>query len=174
MPKKVVFERSRRELSLHVSVSVHILLVVEQSSLESQSRGYAKTPILTVYQVYSSILSICRYLFISPRGSPSITLTRRVAVARNFPLQYFTVLRLTSDITPSALLVWASISLISKPRKRLHMSTKTTVVVLSLPCGAGATVTFFLRTMYLVRKKELTSYSCVCMSCPLTVIAETL
>ena len=43
------------------------------------------------------------------------------------------------------------------------MSTETTVVVLSLPCGAGATVTVFLRTMYLVRKKELTSYSCVCV-----------
>ena len=48
MPKRAVFERSRRELSLHVSVGVHILLVVEQSSLESQSRGCAKTPILTV------------------------------------------------------------------------------------------------------------------------------
>ena len=43
MPKRVVFERSRRELSLDVSVGVHILLVVEQSSLESQSRGRAKT-----------------------------------------------------------------------------------------------------------------------------------
>ena len=48
MPKRAVFERSRRELSLDVSVGVHILLVVGQSSLESQSRGYAKTPILTV------------------------------------------------------------------------------------------------------------------------------
>ena len=48
MPKRAVFERSRRELSLDVSVGVHILLVVEQSSLESQSRGCAKTPILTV------------------------------------------------------------------------------------------------------------------------------
>ena len=48
MPKTVVFKRSRRELSLDVSVGVHILLVVEQSSLESQSRGCAKTPILTV------------------------------------------------------------------------------------------------------------------------------
>ena len=44
MPKRAVFERSRRELSLDVSVDVHILLVVEQSSLESQSRGCAKTP----------------------------------------------------------------------------------------------------------------------------------
>ena len=46
MSKRVVFERSRRELSLGVSVGVHILLVVGQSSLESQSRGCAKTPIL--------------------------------------------------------------------------------------------------------------------------------
>ena len=43
MPKRAVFERSRRELSLDVSFGVHILLVVEQSSLESQSRGCAKT-----------------------------------------------------------------------------------------------------------------------------------
>ena len=48
MPKRVVLERSRRELSLDVSVGVHILLVVEQSSLESKSRGCAKTPILPV------------------------------------------------------------------------------------------------------------------------------
>ena len=43
-----VFERSRRELSLDVSVGVYILLGVEQSSLESQSRVCAKTPILPV------------------------------------------------------------------------------------------------------------------------------
>ena len=48
MPKRAVFERSRREISLDVSVGVHIFLVVEQSSLESQSinsinRGCAKT-----------------------------------------------------------------------------------------------------------------------------------
>ena len=49
MPKRAVFERSRRELSLDVSVGVHILLVVEQSSLESQSRGCAKTLILAVF-----------------------------------------------------------------------------------------------------------------------------
>ena len=49
MPKRVVFERSRRELSLDVSVGGHILLVVEQSSLEKrQSRGCAKAPMLTV------------------------------------------------------------------------------------------------------------------------------
>ena len=45
MPKRAVFERSRRELSLDVSVGVHILLVVEQSILERRSRGCAKTPI---------------------------------------------------------------------------------------------------------------------------------
>ena len=49
MPKRAVFERSRRELSLDVSVGVHILLVAEQSSLESQSIGCAKTPIHAVY-----------------------------------------------------------------------------------------------------------------------------
>ena len=43
MPKGAVFERTRRQLSLDVSVGVHILLVVGQSSLESQSRGCAKT-----------------------------------------------------------------------------------------------------------------------------------
>ena len=48
MPKRAVFERSRRELSLDVSVGVHIFLAVEQSGLESQSRGYAKTTMLTV------------------------------------------------------------------------------------------------------------------------------
>ena len=48
MPKRAVFERSRRELSLDASVGVHILLVVERSSLESQSRGCAKTSIFKV------------------------------------------------------------------------------------------------------------------------------
>ena len=48
MPKRAVFESSRRELSLHVLVGVHILLVAEQSSLESQSRGCVKTPTLKV------------------------------------------------------------------------------------------------------------------------------
>ena len=43
MPKRAVFEKSRRGLSLDVSAGVHILLLVEQSSLESQSRGCAKT-----------------------------------------------------------------------------------------------------------------------------------
>ena len=48
MPKRAIFERSRREFSLDVPVGVHILLVVEQSSLESQSRGCAKTPMFGV------------------------------------------------------------------------------------------------------------------------------
>ena len=48
MPKRAVFERSRRELSLDVSVGVHMLLVVEQSSPESPSWGCAKTPILMI------------------------------------------------------------------------------------------------------------------------------
>ena len=42
MPKRAAFERSCRELSLDVSVGVHILLVVEQSSLESRSRLCAR------------------------------------------------------------------------------------------------------------------------------------
>ena len=50
MSKRTVFEISRRELSLDVSAGVHILLVEEQSSLEGQSRGCAKTPILTVFE----------------------------------------------------------------------------------------------------------------------------
>ena len=48
MSKRAAFERLRRELSSDVSVGVYILLVVDKSSLESQSRGCAKTPILTV------------------------------------------------------------------------------------------------------------------------------
>ena len=47
MPKRAVFERSPREISSDISIGVHVLLVVEQSSLESWSRGCAKTPILT-------------------------------------------------------------------------------------------------------------------------------
>ena len=54
MPIRAVFERSCRELFLGVSIGVHILLVVEQSSLESQSRGCAKTPILAVLYQTSS------------------------------------------------------------------------------------------------------------------------
>ena len=50
MPNRTVFERSRRELSLDVSVDVLILLVVEQSILESQSRGCAKTQINRVFK----------------------------------------------------------------------------------------------------------------------------
>ena len=49
MPKRAVFKRSRRELALDVSAGVHILLIVEQSSLESQSRECAKTSILTAF-----------------------------------------------------------------------------------------------------------------------------
>ena len=75
MPKRAVLERSRRELSLDVSVGVHIILVVEQSSLGSQSRGFAKTPVLTVVAIFyismlflrpsfSRFLSINSYLFL--------------------------------------------------------------------------------------------------------------
>ena len=49
MPKRAIFERSRRELFLDVSVGFRILLVVEQSILESGSMGFAKTPILRVF-----------------------------------------------------------------------------------------------------------------------------
>ena len=58
MLKRAVFGRSHRELSLDVSVGVHILLVVEQSSLESQSREYAKTPILTVLPHFPTSITI--------------------------------------------------------------------------------------------------------------------
>ena len=57
MPKRAVFERSRRELSLDESVGVRILLVVEQPNLESQSRGRATTPILGGI-IYSSSISV--------------------------------------------------------------------------------------------------------------------
>ena len=60
MPKRAAFERSCQELSLDVAVGVHIFLIVEQSSLESQSRGCAKTPILKVGP--SESLSTLRYL----------------------------------------------------------------------------------------------------------------
>ena len=60
MPKRADFGIiCRQELSLDISVGVHILLVVEQSSLESQSMGYAKTPILLTEVVnYRSIFLI--------------------------------------------------------------------------------------------------------------------
>ena len=48
MSKRASFENSRQELSLNVSVGVHTFLVVEQSSVKSQSRECAKTPILPV------------------------------------------------------------------------------------------------------------------------------
>ena len=41
MPKRVVFKRSHRELSFDVLIGAYILLVVEQSSPESLSRGCA-------------------------------------------------------------------------------------------------------------------------------------
>ena len=48
MSKRAVAESFCQDFSLDVLVGVQILLVVEQSSLESHSRGCAKTPILTV------------------------------------------------------------------------------------------------------------------------------
>ena len=64
MPKRAVFERSRRELFLDVLlVGVHIFLVVEQSSLESQSRRCAKTPILTT--------CVLQYFFLFLSGVPA-------------------------------------------------------------------------------------------------------
>ena len=63
MSKGAVFERSRRELSLDVSVGVHILLVVEQSSLESRSRGCAKAPILTVSNGATPVCYFCGVTF---------------------------------------------------------------------------------------------------------------
>ena len=65
MTKRAVFERSRRELFSDVSVGVHMLLIVRQSSLESQSRGCAKTPILTV------AAAVCFVYF--PSGSTTST-----------------------------------------------------------------------------------------------------
>ena len=52
------FERFRRELSSDIiSVGVHMILflVAEQLSLESQSRGCAKTPIRTVLVMQKSL-----------------------------------------------------------------------------------------------------------------------
>ena len=87
MPKGAIFERSRRELAfeemennnsrelfLDVSVGVHILLLfVEQSSLERQSRGCAKTPILT-------ILPLPPPLSFPFRGFVALILTRSNAI----------------------------------------------------------------------------------------------
>ena len=53
MPKRAVFERSRREFSLDVSVGIHILFV-EQSSLESQSRGCVPTLRYLLYTKFDS------------------------------------------------------------------------------------------------------------------------
>ena len=63
MPKRAIFERSRRELSLDVSVGVHILLVVEQWSLESKSRRCAKTDCDTY-----GIFNLVTYLLIVTLG----------------------------------------------------------------------------------------------------------
>ena len=63
MPKRKGFERSRQELSLDVAVGVHILLVVEQSRLESQSRRCVKTPILTVHPVNKEMPTAPRSYF---------------------------------------------------------------------------------------------------------------
>ena len=60
MTKRAGFERSRRELSLDVSVGVHMLLVVEQSSLESQSRGCAKTVNADTCDIPLWSLILCR------------------------------------------------------------------------------------------------------------------
>ena len=55
---------SSRAFLRRISVGVHILLAVEQSSLESQSRGCAKTPTLTTslalqsHQIVTSLLYI--------------------------------------------------------------------------------------------------------------------
>ena len=75
MPKRAVFERSRRELSLDVSVGIHILLVVEQSSLESQSRGCAETR----YLKYEALFFL---LFVSIIVSSSITCTGKQTILR--------------------------------------------------------------------------------------------
>ena len=58
MPKRAVFERSRREFFIAVSVGVHILLVEEQSSLKSQSRRCAKTWILTVCVISAANIGV--------------------------------------------------------------------------------------------------------------------
>ena len=74
MPKRAVFERSRRELSLDVSVGVHILLAVERSSLESQSRGCAKTPVLTVASNTTKLQDIASNW--TAEGAPGIFIRR--------------------------------------------------------------------------------------------------
>ena len=61
MPKRAVFERSRRGLSVDLSVGVHILLVVEQSSLESQSRGCGQDSYTYGSSSKGCCLFRCRY-----------------------------------------------------------------------------------------------------------------
>ena len=109
MPKRAIFERSRQELSLDVSVGVHILLVVEQSSLESRSRGCAKAPILVVTSGRSLILL----------GNDSFILTRsrRVLIF----LQTLLFDTLISSIRRSPLLVPYSLELLERNALRtLH------------------------------------------------------
>ena len=50
MPNDTSNESSRRDLSKTAFFGIGTLLVVEQSSLESQSRGCATTPILEVFR----------------------------------------------------------------------------------------------------------------------------
>ena len=72
MQKRAVFETSRREVSLDVSVGVHILLVVERSSLDSRSRGCAKIPILTV------TVQFCRYIILEKNRLFVVNMVRNV------------------------------------------------------------------------------------------------
>ena len=72
MPKRAVFDRSRRELFLDVSVGVYILLVVGQSSLESQSKGCAKILILPgISRSLRGTFIVCAGLHNSAAGSVS-------------------------------------------------------------------------------------------------------
>ena len=57
-------ESSRRDLSKTVLFGIGTLLVVEQSSLESQSRGCAKTPILMGGGGYSTDLRLIFVFFL--------------------------------------------------------------------------------------------------------------
>ena len=54
MPKRVVSEIPCRELYLDVSVGVHILLVVEQSSMERQSTGVCQDS-----DTYGTVSGVC-------------------------------------------------------------------------------------------------------------------
>ena len=63
-------ENSQRDLSKTVLFGIGTLLVLEKSSLESQSRGCAKTPILTVFCF--KILQINNKFITRPRTSPRL------------------------------------------------------------------------------------------------------